>query len=393
MTGKTRALLMIGMLTVGAVTIGMLTIGTSTGSGPTADAHAAGSTRTRPAGHAIPLLAYYYIWFNRHSWTRAKIDYPALGRYSSGDPNVMRRQIEAAKSAGIEGFIVSWKDTATYDRRLRTLVSIAGQEHFKLAMIYEGLDFYRRPLPVAEVEAGFQKFLNTYANSPVFLRLHGKPLTIWSGTWKFSHGAVARVTRNVRSKLLVLNTEKNVAGFLRLADVTDGDAYYWSSVNPATNTYYAAKLIDMSKAIHQHGGYWIAPFAPGFDARLLDGKTEVRRYEGRTLRTEYATATSSSPDVLGLISWNEFSENTYVEPSQRYGNRYLDVLRQLRPETARPPSAIRSTAPGKHTLPSGYLPSLLRLIAFAGALVIGLGIIGYVRQARRRNKTASKTMG
>jgi hypothetical protein len=379
---------MIGMLTVCAVTIGMLTIGTSTGTGSTAGAQAARSVQTRPAGHTIPLLAYYYIWFNPHSWTRAKIDYPALGRYASGNPSVMRRQIEAAKSAGIEGFIVSWKDTPTNDRRLRTLVSIAGQEHFKLAMIYEGLDFYRRPLPVAEVEAGFQYFLDTYANSPVFLRLRGRPLTIWSGTWMFSHTAVARVTRNVRSKLLVLNTEKNVAGFLRLADVTDGDAYYWSSVNPATNTYYGAKLIDLSKVIHQHGEYWIAPFAPGFDARLLGGKTDVRRYEGRTLRTEYATATRSSPDVLGLISWNEFSENTYVEPSQKYGNRYLDVLRQLRPETANLPSAMTSTAPGKQALPSGYLPGLMRLIVFVAALVIGLGIIGYVRQARRRNNAA-----
>ncbi|MGN6790958.1 MAG: endo-1,3-alpha-glucanase family glycosylhydrolase [Streptosporangiaceae bacterium] len=393
MTGRTRALLIIGVLTVCAVTIGMLTVGVSGGSAPTADAHAAGSVRTRPAGHAVPVLAYYYIWFNRHSWTRAKIDYPALGRYSSGNPNVMRRQIEAAKSAGIDGFIVSWKDTPTNDRRLRTLATIAGQEHFKLAMIYEGLDFYRHPLPVAEVEAGFEYFLHTYGQSPVFFRLRGKPLTIWSGTWKFSHADVARVTRKVRSKLLILNTEKNVTGFLRLADVTDGDAYYWSSVNPATNTYYGAKLIDMSKAVHQHGEYWIAPFAPGFDARLLGGKTDVRRLDGRTLRTEYATATRSYPDVLGLISWNEFSENTYVEPSQKYGSRYLDVLRQLPSKTANgPPSAFR-TGPGKQSLPSGYLPGLIRLIVFVVALVIGLGIIGYVRQTRRRNNGATKPTG
>ncbi len=28
----------------------------------------------------IPVLAYYYIWYDTSSWDRAKIDYPLLGR-------------------------------------------------------------------------------------------------------------------------------------------------------------------------------------------------------------------------------------------------------------------------------------------------------------------------
>src|SRR4051794_20383943 len=83
-----------------------------------------------------PILAYFYQWFDAGSWDRAKIDFPAVGRYSSDDPDVIRGQIRAAKSAGIEGFIVSWKSTATNNRRLRLLMTIAAEERFKLAMIY-----------------------------------------------------------------------------------------------------------------------------------------------------------------------------------------------------------------------------------------------------------------
>ena len=36
---------------------------------------------------------------------------------------------------------------------------------------------------------------------------------------------------------------------------------------------------------------------------------------------------------MGLISWNEFSENTHVEPSERYGARYLDVVADVRGAT------------------------------------------------------------
>ena len=38
----------------------------------------------------------------------------------------------------------------------------------------------------------------------------------------------------------------------------------------------------------------------------------------------------SSPDAIGLISWNEFSENSHIEPSEKYGDRYLKVLTNIR---------------------------------------------------------------
>src|SRR5689334_15414933 len=80
----------------------------------------------------VPTLAYYYIWYDKSSWNRAKVDYPMLGRYSSDDPAVMRQHIEWAKAAGIKGFIVSWKSTDVLDRRLQQLADLAEQQDFKL---------------------------------------------------------------------------------------------------------------------------------------------------------------------------------------------------------------------------------------------------------------------
>jgi hypothetical protein len=299
---------------------------------------------SEPSASAVPVLAFYYSWFDANSWRRAKIDYPLLGRYSSDDQAVMRQHIEWAKSAGINGFIVSWKDTPTNDRRLSLLIEVARAEHFQLAMIYQGLDFNRHPLPVSQVAADFGYFQREYSHDSVWFRLDGKPLTVWSGTWAYSPADVARVVAPVRSSLLVLNTEKNLAGYQRLAEITDGDAYYWSSVNPLTNQNYAAKLDALSRAVHAGGKYWMAPFAPGFDARKVGGTKTVDRQDGSTLRAEYATAVSSSPDVLGLISWNEFSENSYVEPSQRYGHVYLDVLKDLRSAATPVPTAAADSS-------------------------------------------------
>jgi hypothetical protein len=340
---------------------------------------AAGATVNNPAT-AAPLFAYYYIWFSNNSWSRAKKDLPLIGGYSSSDPGVMRHQIEQAKSAGITGFIVSWKDTPLDDQRLRLLMQVSAQEHFKLALIYEGLDFYRHPLASSVVAAGFRLFLDKFASSPVFYRVDGKPLTIWSGTWAYTYAQVAMVTSAVRPRLLVLSTEKNVAGFKRIAAVTDGDAYYWSSVNPATDSGYENKLNQMSQAIHSAGKYWIAPFAPGFDAQLLGGKRAVPRENGQTLRSEYAAAVRSSPSMLGLISWNEFSENSYVEPSKEYGYQSLDALRQLRGNPQ--PYA---TAPVTRKTYSIW-PNVLRLLAFGLILGLAVVVLAYLRRRTYRRR-------
>lgn len=285
--------------------------------------------------NGTPVLAYYYIWFDTQSWDRAKTDYPLLGRYSSDNAAVMRQHIRWAKEAGLSGFIVSWKGTDKLNRRLDQLVEIAEQEDFKLAIIYESLDFERNPLPVEQVDADLNYFVNRYADHPVF-DLFGKPVVIWAGTWEFSLKEIQSVVQDKREHVFILASEKNVKGYQRLAKLVDGDAYYWSSVNPDTHPGYPEKLVTMGEAVHANGGLWIAPAAPGFDSRLLGGTTVIDRKAGETLQTEMEAALQSAPDAIGLISWNEFSENSHIEPSKKYDSQYLKVLTEMGLPTLNP---------------------------------------------------------
>jgi phospholipase C len=331
----------------------------------------------RAASRPDPLFAYYYIWFNASSWNRAKVDYPRLGRYSSDDRQVMREHVESAKRAGIDGFIVSWKSTPVLDRRLRRLAEVAAAERFKLLVIYQGLDFAREPLPAARVARDLAVFERRFAWRRPF-HVFAKPLVIWSGTPSFTRAQLAGVTEHARRRLLVLASERNVAGYRRVAGVVDGNAYYWGSVDPATYPGYPEKLAAMGAAVHARGGLWIAPAAPGFDARLVGGTGVVPRRGGATLRTELDAATRSSPDAIGLISWNEFSENTYVEPSRRYGSRYLVVVADAR--GARLPALpdFDSSEPAATAVDYG-MPLLAGM-----ALFVVAGFLLLLRRARRR---------
>ncbi len=333
----------------------------------------------------IPTLAYYYIWFDTNSWNRAKIDYPLLGRYTSDDRTVMRQHIQWAKAAGITGFIVSWKSTDVLNRRLDQLEQVAEEENFKLAIIYEGLDFNRNPLPVSQIASDLDYFTKQFSSRKAF-QLFSKPMVIWSGTWKFTPGEIGTVVQGRRDSLLILASERNLQGYQRLAGLVDGDAYYWSSVNPDTFPDYQDKLSSMGAAIHKDGGIWIPPAAPGFDATQIGGTTTVDRKNGDTFRAQINTAMAASPDALGIISWNEFSENSYIEPSQKYGSQYLDILSQI---DHLPLPTIGSFDSSDTTTTFPDTPPAFRFIALGGiALLIVSGIVIIARRqppSKRRN--------
>lgn len=288
----------------------------------------AGESARQPVSQPIPMLAYYYIWFDEPSWNRAKTDYPLLGNYSSDDREVMVQHVQWAQQAGIDGFIVSWKHTDVLDPRLAQLVMVAEELDFKLAIIYQGLDFERDPLPSDRIAADMAWFAENYAGHSVF-DLFGRPVVIWSGTWKFTAEEIAQAVRPVRSELLVLGSARNLDDYLRIADAVEGNAYYWSSVDPGTFPGYVEKLQGMGAAVHARGGLWVAPAAPGFDARLIGGSRVVERRNGLTLLQQLQAARQSAPDAVGLISWNEFSENTHIEPSRNLGTQYLELLADI----------------------------------------------------------------
>jgi len=222
------------------------------------------------------LYAYYYIWFNGTSWDRAKTDYPVLGRYSSDDRGVMRQHVAWAKRAGIDGFIVSWKSTPVLNRRLERLADVAAAERFKLLVIYQGLDFYREPLPASRVARDLDWFRAHLARRTAFRAFH-KPLVVWSGTWRFSRRDVAAVTRSRRDDLRILASERNVDGYRRLADLE--------------NTLVLALTSQITRLKKQHRQ----------EVQALRDALEQAHGENLNLRRELTRRGPTTPPQSGII--------------------------------------------------------------------------------------------
>ena len=102
------------------------------------------------------------------------------------------------------------------------------------------------------------------------------------------------------------------------------------------------------------------------------------------LRRQMNAATLSSPDAIGIISWNEFSENSHIEPSENYGSHSLTVLADILGSEAPVAVNFDSDAPAATDVSYG-LPLLLGM---AVLIVASIGLIGWHR-SRMENTGSS----
>ncbi|MEO8469625.1 MAG: hypothetical protein ABI573_08170 [Chloroflexota bacterium] len=381
------------------------------GAGPSTAA--AGRDLAQPIETSVPMaaaatdrpvvLAYYYIWFDVPSWERAKIDLPTLGKYDSADPAVIAQHVAWARAAGIDALIVSWKHEPRLDEPLKLLVEASRAAGLHLVLLYQGLDFDRNPIDPVRIADDLAWFMEHYGRDPVF-DVFGKPAIIMSGTPSFDRAAIKsfRTAVDDAGSAYLLGSEREAGNYTALADLLDGDAYYWSSVDPSRDRNYQVRLQALADVIRADGGLWLAPVAPGFDARLIGGTRVIDRADGATYRTEWSTALRTVPDGLAIISWNEFSENSQIEPSVTFGSRYLEVTADLvrttlgRPAAIDPasatlapssPGATASTAPTSTPVPvvsdPGRATMPARVIAVLAGLLVLIPIVFLGVRARR----------
>jgi hypothetical protein len=349
------------------------------------------------------------MWFNAASWTHAKTDVPVLGSYTSTSPAVIKQHVFWAKEAGVDAFIVSWKSTPSLNLALSELVAECRSQGLKLVLIYEGLDVNRNPVPTAQVQSDLLWFENQYGADPVF-NVFGKPAVIWSGTWRFSSADISQVRTQLGApnRILLLGSDRSAAEYRPRAGLFDGDAYYWSSGDPLATPGYQKRLSDLAAAVHSGNGLWLAPAAAGFDARLNGGTSVVDRRNGATLTAAWDDAQATNPDGIAVISWNEFTENSYVEPSHNYGERYLQVLALLTgapgpvvhaatatPGATAPPSptaqpsstdtTVVPAAAGRSAPGRGSTTDLLASLLVAAVVLGALGVLSFSVRNRLRH--------
>ncbi len=284
-----------------------------------------------PASAQSPkqVYAFYFPWWTNDSWGDGRlIDRPA-NQYDSRDGGAVGRQVGEAMGAGIDGFIVDWygpQENNLTSQVFNMLLDIAGGAGFKAAAAVDlNGPYANSPDQVLET---MNYVVNDRANHPAYLRFNGKPVIYFWNQNKFS----VADWKNIRNQVdpnhnTIWVMEGTSTGYLGVFD-----SLYLFNVAWAGNPGATARQWK-NTALRGGGGYYTPTVLPGWDESRMTGRSNpsaiVDRAGGAYLTKSWNGAVSANTTTILITSWNEYFENSYIEPSQSYGTQSLDVLRPL----------------------------------------------------------------
>jgi len=301
-------------------------------------------------------LAFYYGWYGKAetsgSWVHWRTvdplaeriensaDFPGHGgAYDSHDRALIERQVEAARGAGITGFIASWWGQGSFeDRGVPLLLASAVKHGPAVSAYYEKIVGDDPPSRIKAAIADLDYLLSHYGSDKAWLRADGKPVI-------FVYGRALNALQPAEWREVIAQVRRdNPGGVVLIADSFkpeyvaefDGASTYnvtgqTQRKSPAEVAVWAHTAYPKMVAAAQ-GKISTVTVIPGYDDTHL-GRPVPRpvtdRYGGETYRALWKEAIAARPDWVLITSWNEWHEGSEIEPSVQYGSTMLDATAEF----------------------------------------------------------------
>lgn len=310
-------------------------------------------------------------------WMRMRhgVGWPLPGAYASGDPGIIRWQLQCIKATGVDGVFVQlfphWSRPETFHRldEFAALLRIAEEVGVKVG-IHDEIQF--RPARAKEAAIFARRAgetLQRFAASPAFLRIGGRPAYAfqWWGQlqakdfpamphadlqrvftdaeriagqachWMpFRHASddallalpgvgssVTMSNSNSQFRSVAADPAKRMQRFAGAAGWND-DPLPPVMIDSEVAQFRAARAAHPGKPL----GLWAYPGFNNTTQRAADDHAEwLPRRGGRTLAEALGAFQDYGCDFVMISSWNDWEENTAIEPGLLYdgyaGDPYL----------------------------------------------------------------------
>jgi hypothetical protein len=270
---------------------------------------------------SFPIHAtFYYAWYPE-AWFRDSVFpysrfHPSLDYYSTYDPRIVRRHIDAMLYAHLDAGIYSWWGPDGYpptDGSFSQYLATARTTPFRWAIYYER-EGYDNP-SVEKIRSDLEYIRDRYASKPAYLKVDGRFVVYVYGNSADSCEATAARWReaNTVGAYIVL---KAFAGFRACNAQPDA----WHQYSAAMAEYDFGPDAFM--------------IAPGFD-EWSEPAPRLSRDLSRW-RDDIAAMIASNARWQLVLTFNEWPEGTAVESAQEWATpsgygAYLDALHELLP--------------------------------------------------------------
>lgn len=266
---------------------------------------------------AHPVLAYYYGW-----WEPEKLDWgveqpiarPTEGVVQIGDDyGLVATHIREAIGAGLDGFVVNRPDD------LDTLLALVHGSSFRVTIQVD---------PAMDTDAVLDRFYNDI-NDPNILRYQGKPVVFFWRTGSDSPDVWAARRQRLDPDHNVLWVADGDDFSLLRQPAFDGISPYaiaWSPDPAGTLALWKSRATAAAP-----GKLFVPPVSPGCNdtpARPVTCLTD--RANGSYYQSSWNGALAAAPSWAVMVNtWNEWLEDTQIEPAVQYGDLYLQLTKQF----------------------------------------------------------------
>jgi hypothetical protein len=283
---------------------------------------------------------YLSFWAGVQTWDwhdAVLTDYPLMGLYNSKLPEVAAMHIEEAKSGGINAFWVNWwglDENVTTTPALLNMMGRAAEQNFKIAVVVDlYVPEFNRDL--VRLEDSLRWVVDTLTQQPAYLHYHGKPLIAFAfpSAANFSTAEWQALRNAVDPLHETWWVSEGLSACCLYGGAMDGMyAFNMAWASGSTDYYLAERNI-----VYENGASIYFPsVSPGWDEDLIARETNRPnptsprpRADGQFLLNAWNAAMNTGSDAVIVVSWNEFPENSHIEPSQLYSTQSLFILRQL----------------------------------------------------------------
>ena len=268
---------------------------------------------------------------------------PLIGLYDSNDPDVLECHVQLMKLAGIDGVIVDWygmedfRDYGEIHRNTRHLVKFIRRAGLQFAICYEDQSVKHllegNALKNADDVVHGRQVLawleeNFFADR-AYVKIDGKPVLLIFGPQHFKREQWVQITADLKTRPLIY-----ALPHLSKAAGADG-AFGWPPVHGGkeiTPDVWRPYLKDLYSR-GETGESIVAPvFAKFHDiykqAGLHDSYGFIDDRQGQTFQETLDLAWNSASRLIQVATWNDYGEGTMVEPTTKFGYRYLEAIQQ-----------------------------------------------------------------
>jgi glycosyltransferase involved in cell wall biosynthesis len=296
---------------------------------------------------------HYFLWYregfgNAH-WSDDRVhgsvsDTPQLGYYSSSDGETLRAHLDLIEGMGIDVIVLNIHiDEAGLDvfqldsaRKMQSIAALRGSP----IRFLPNVCLYTRDFAV--IETALHTLKHELALAGNWLQIDGRQAIaiFWTRVFDGDSSIIDhlgdltdgffRISVNLRpidARTEFRRTKNLFHTYSQFSPLELSSAERWEDI--------WAREYENSRS---SSGLHCATITPGYDDTDLENDEraknpyrQIDRAEGATYRRtmKFVLGRKVRPALVFMTSFNEFHENSHVEPSKRYGSRYVEMTRDF----------------------------------------------------------------